>query len=227
MKDQSGRTLLSVVAALSVVFSLWSLVPAHSSPSSYGCCLNESGCNVVLGFDCIGDFTDNMVCGGANSTACVQPEPGCCESDPPDCAGLNEAECFVLQTCDENVTQIGCLMKGGNFFADSICDVANRTKATTSYSILGSCVPNRPDGGTCALPSECASGNCVEGTCCNSACDGATQSCSQPGFEGTCREGAMAPAASNLGLVALVVVLAGLGAFVVTRRRGAGVPAVD
>lgn len=39
---------------------------------------------------------------------------------------------------------------------------------------------------TCGSPAECKSGNCVDGFCCNSACDGPCETCSKPGFEGTC-----------------------------------------
>jgi hypothetical protein len=42
------------------------------------------------------------------------------------------------------------------------------------------------DTKSCSLPSECASGLCVDGFCCASACGGACQSCGRPGAEGKC-----------------------------------------
>lgn len=44
----------------------------------------------------------------------------------------------------------------------------------------------KPNGSTCALPTECASGFCADHLCCNTACDAQCYACDQASHEGTC-----------------------------------------
>ena len=73
-----------------------------------------------------------------------------------------------------------------------------------------------PDGGTCTVPEQCASGFCVMGVCCDTICD-------QPGF--TCETGicglpaAPAPAASHTTLLLIVLLLVAVGFFALTPLR--------
>src|SRR6185503_12518511 len=52
---------------------------------------------------------------------------------------------------------------------------------------VGVCAPDRPAGGGCSRPGECASGlSCVDGRCCDTACSGTCEACNLPSVEGTC-----------------------------------------
>jgi hypothetical protein len=84
---------------------------------------------------------------------------------------------------------------------------ATATPTTTSTPIA--------NGGTCAIGSQCSSGNCVEGICCNSICNEPGQTCAT----GTCVTPAAAPTVSNRTLVLIVGLLVAIGFFALTPLR--------
>jgi hypothetical protein len=77
-----------------------------------------------------------------------------------------------------------------------------------------------PNGGECATPAECSSTFCVDGVCCDTICDQPFQTCNQPGDPGVCQTiAAPAPALSRTGLLAVIAVLALVGAMALMWRR--------
>lgn len=252
MWDDSGRTMWGVAAAISVAFSLATLIPANSAPTPAGCCIDASGCSVTRAPSCNGSFSSGQVCSGGMNSTCVDPVLGCCETGRAECAG---EPCFELSLCSDNVSELDCLLGGGEFSENAECsDVENATINSPEGS-FGRCVPIEvpetatatpsstptvtptstatatstptntkiPDGVSCVDPLDCASGNCVDDVCCESACDGPGQSCNLAGLEGACLgPETMAPVASNRILPLLVAVLAALGVVTVARRRDLG-----
>jgi hypothetical protein len=76
-------------------------------------------------------------------------------------------------------------------------------------------------GETCETASECETGFCANGVCCNRACNLAGQVCDRPDSLGTCIDVANVPAASNSGIVMLVLILGMAGGVLVLMRRRA------
>lgn len=72
-----------------------------------------------------------------------------------------------------------------------------------------------PDGGSCAIPSDCQSGFCVQGICCDTICNQPGDTCPT----GTCSSPAPAPAVSHRTLLLIVVLLAAIGFFALTPLR--------
>jgi len=75
-----------------------------------------------------------------------------------------------------------------------------------------------PDGESCMLPGQCTSNFCEQGVCCATACP-APGNCALPGREGTCVVPAPAPALSGTGLLIGALLLAGVGAIGLMRKR--------
>jgi LPXTG-motif cell wall-anchored protein len=76
-----------------------------------------------------------------------------------------------------------------------------------------------PQGGTCATPSRCSTGFCVDAVCCDTACTDPLKRCNLPGEVGTCASPpATAPALTPWGLVAGLILLAGTGVWALRRR---------
>jgi len=140
----------------------------------------------------------------------VNPPPGggcCCTCENstmcyPACFGVTDAQgcetacqggCGHAIPCPNPTAGLGC-------DADTVSCVPAGTPASTPTSTATS-TPTKtpvPNGGACMTPSDCASGNCVDGTCVGAP--------------------AAAPAASNGGLVAMVIALL-IAAFVALRWR--------
>jgi hypothetical protein len=73
-----------------------------------------------------------------------------------------------------------------------------------------------PDGGSCASPSQCASGFCVDAVCCDTICNQPGQICAS----GTCiLPAAPAPAVSHRTLLLIVTLLVAIGYFALTPLR--------
>lgn len=240
MTDQRGRVVWSAVCGMAVAISLWSLVPAQSFTGTYGCCLNNGTngtCFEGTNASCsAGSFAPDQMCASDNSS-CVPSPSGCCESLPIACDG---EDCpLTVNECEEGVSQVACDSQMGNFVENATCIDLGMGRATTSYEAPGQCATFTPDlptstptpdlptatptmippGSACEDQSDCDPSNfCVDDVCCESTCDGPEQSCDQPGFEGICRDATMAPASSGSGLLALVLALAAVGIFAVSRR---------
>jgi hypothetical protein len=78
-----------------------------------------------------------------------------------------------------------------------------------------------PNGGGCADPVDCVSGNCVDDTCCTDPSCPPGQSCDNPGNLGLCSADplAPAPALSSGGGVLAVTLLIVVGAIALLRWR--------
>ena len=78
----------------------------------------------------------------------------------------------------------------------------------------------QPNGSTCTAPGQCASTFCTDGVCCDIACDQPLEQCNLAGHAGTCTStAAAAPALTPRTLLLAVLVLGGLAAFALRRRR--------
>jgi hypothetical protein len=80
-----------------------------------------------------------------------------------------------------------------------------------------------PDGGSCADPGVCASGNCVDDICCFDPACPPGASCDNPGHIGMCSPDPIAPAPglSHGGLLLVLALLIGIGGGAIQRRRRA------
>jgi hypothetical protein len=107
------------------------------------------------------DCTDDSECASgfcADGVCCDAACDGTCQS----CALTGKVgTCSAVANAQDDTC-------GG----DSTCDSAGRC--------------GKQLGSTCASPSDCASGNCVDGVCCGSASCGTCQSCAIPGSVGAC-----------------------------------------
>lgn len=91
-----------------------------------------------------GTATDQAVCGG--STTCPAPVTASCSPNPCNSAGT------------------GCQ---GTCAADTDCP--NKYYCDT---LTGTCLSQKPLGGTCSRNGQCSNNQCVDGVCCASACGG-------------------------------------------------------
>ncbi len=64
--------------------------------------------------------------------------------------------------------------------------VADGECASGYYCNAPQCQLKRTNGQSCALASQCQSGNCVDGVCCNDACAGSCLACNVAGSLGSC-----------------------------------------
>ncbi len=233
---QSGRAAWSVVTALAVTASLWSLVPADGSPPQAGCCLPmNGGCFDGFMYCDNGSFSLGQVCTDDNA-GCRDPLMGCCDFDDG-------------SACSDNWSEIQCQGPDMGFVVGGFCDRSNNTAMTSGFAPAGMCVtvtptptetptltptatptatptetPTNtpiPDGGECIDPVDCMSGNCVDDVCCDTACDSEGEACNLAGAEGTCTAApaTMAPVASNRSLIVAMVGLLAVGVFALLRRR--------
>ncbi len=241
--SQVGRAAWSLLAGLSVAASLWSL-SADAIATVPGCCSysnsTATSCsNSLSNATCTGPsfngtFSPGEVC--ADDASCRPALTGCCDVGAGSCfPGFeDEVDCIALAgaivegaTCDvtgnATVSGWGQPVSGQcATFTATPTATATATPTATETATATATSTQIPDGGTCTDPSACASGYCADGVCCDTACDGPVDVCDAAGQEGTCVPGAtMAPAASNTGLVLLVVALAGLAVFALARRRQA------
>lgn len=134
--------------------------------------------------------------------------------------------CLVANhtACQDARTALNCFAAGGTWTEGGTCGVdcliATATATPTSTGTATATPTGIPDGGSCADPVDCTSGNCVDDVCCDTICDGPRESCNQPGREGVCSAiAAAAPAASPIGLLALVALLGGVAGLALWRRR--------
>lgn len=234
---RSGSALWSLLTAMAVASSLWSLSASGIYVTS-GCCaygFNASQCvQVMNGAECQSSFNGTFSLGEVcDDGECRPPKTGCCDTGEGFCP-------------DEVNDELGCMMQNGTLLEDATC-VFGTNQATTSKVAAGQCATNTPtatatatsengtptatatatatgvpDGGECADPADCASGNCVDDVCCESACDGADEACNLPGLEGNCLAlSATVPATSSSALAVGLALLALIAVVSITQRRRA------
>ena len=103
-------------------------------------------------------------------------------------------------------------------YTDTPTSTPTETPTATPTNTATPTVTETPvaDGGSCATPSECQSGFCVEGICCDTICDQPRQTC----VSGTCvSTAAPAPAVSHRTLLLIVALLVAIGCFALTPLR--------
>src|SRR5262249_31095454 len=93
----------------------------------------------------------------------------------------------------------------------TVTPTATRTATPTKTPI--------PNGGACMDPATCQSGNCVDGVCCDRPCQGEFEQCNLPGHVGTCESTVAVPATSRRGLIVGLLLLTGIAALTIARRR--------
>ncbi len=229
--SERGRAALSVLAAMTIAASLWSLIPAQGTEGFDGCCLPVNGsCFESDMYGCMGqtnssgNFSPGEVC--ADNSTCRPALMGCCEQPGPYCADTDELGCLgsYNSTFHENAVCAGSLgnmttsLGGQLLFLSGSCatltPTATQTSTPTNTPI--------PDGASCIDPVDCMSGNCVDDVCCDTTCDGALEACNLSGAEGVCSPTtAEAPATSRSGLISVVVMLIAVGLIALARRRTA------
>lgn len=130
--------------------------------------------------------------------ACVGLGGGACVCFPTGCCQMDSG------TCENGAFEALC---PGQFVAAGSCGVDCKV----------------PDGGRCADPVDCVSGNCVDDTCCADPSCPSGQSCDNPGNVGLCSADAVAPApaVSPGGAIAAVSFLIAIGGVALLRSRRA------
>ncbi|MGH7785532.1 MAG: hypothetical protein ACRERC_01625 [Candidatus Binatia bacterium] len=222
MLERYARPTLSALMAVTLATSLLSLV---GSEQSFGGSLApcENSTFPVCGGMCPAGFACGVNETGTNATPtdCTCQVLGCCEQNST--GGRTQT---VGANCHEDVTQADCgpmnLFIPGGVCLDDACVEASPTPTATPTTTPTQTPTNTPipDGGACAAPIDCASGNCVQDVCCNTACNLPGQFCNLSGSVGTCSEpAAPVPAASNGGLAAILAALVAIGGLAVWRRR--------
>ncbi len=232
--SQSGRAAWSVITALAVAATVWSL-SAGATISGNGCCIyqdNGTSCTETNEVDCgqnfNGTFTAEMMCDGDD--ACREPLLGCCGIGKGFCrTGLDdELDCldgdFVEgQTCVPDEGDQATTSGPPDFGRCEVNTPTATATATATPTATGTVTETRlPEGDECFDPADCESGNCVDDVCCDSACDGPNEECNLPGLEGNClATSATVPAASNTGLLLALAAMSAVALFAIARRRRA------
>lgn len=172
--SQSGKAVWSLVTAMAVAFSLWSVGISDGTYLSPGCCLGNSTCeNVPFESGFCGEnstFSEGEVCADDNQS-CRPALVGCCAD--------------MEVGCLDNVQELDCLVEfGASFDADAVCDIPIDDATTSGQDTIGSCVtftpttaptatptatPTNtrvPEGGTCTETGDCEEGLvCLDGVC--------------------------------------------------------------
>jgi hypothetical protein len=170
-----------------------------SCPSSCG---DGTECSTSF---CVDGVCCDTACDGACQTCVAAGAFGTCQNksagsacSAPSCATGSQS---YIDICDSSGT---CLESGSRACAPYTCNAA-ATACLQACALDVDCTAGTHcDSGTCindssvacANDGECGSGFCVEGLCCDSACDGACESCTLAGQEGTC---APSPAGTGCG----------------------------
>ncbi|MGZ3422188.1 MAG: hypothetical protein ACXVEE_30240, partial [Polyangiales bacterium] len=136
------------------------LSPSDQNSDLRACNRVDTWTSIVFGGAC----TTSADCGGTLS--CV--DGVCCQS----------ASCGTCERCDI-AGSVGTCSKVLS------ADDTDTCTGTKSCDATGVC--RKTSGQTCALGTDCLSGNCADGVCCNNACPGVCESCNQASSFGTCK----------------------------------------
>ncbi|MDI1483685.1 MopE-related protein [Polyangium sp. y55x31] len=124
---------------------------------------------------CIGGSCANYPAG----TTC---EPASCSGPATENqADICDGNGACLEKVEKDCTPYACVGSA----CKTAC-VADGECATGYYCNAPQCQLKRTNGQSCALASQCQSGNCVDGVCCNDACGGTCLACNVSGSLGTC-----------------------------------------
>src|SRR5262249_46636242 len=105
----------------------------------------------------------------------------------------NQGQCAGGLFCVDGVccnAQCGGLCEACN--AQGLCaPIANGMDPDSECSGADACNGGgacaKPQGGACALDTDCITGFCADGICCDNACNGACNRCDITGSQGTCK----------------------------------------
>lgn len=148
------------------------LTPADQNSDLRVCARVDTWTSVVFGGAC----TVSADCGAA--LTCV--DGVCCQAP----------SCGTCQRCDlaGSIGKCSTLVSAED-------DTCTGTKACDA---TGACKLKL--GQTCALGTDCLSGNCADGVCCNTSCPGACEACNVTGSVGTCSAVPAGAAGKGCGL---------------------------
>jgi len=180
-------------------------------------CARRRSHGMLVGFACgllaLATLYPGKAGAGAAAPQCGTTFPQCNGTCPANqaCVGLGGGACVCFptgccqvdsNTCENNAFEALC---PGQFVAAGTCGVDCKT----------------PNGGSCADPADCVSGNCVDDICCADPSCPPGQSCNNPGNVGICSAdlAAAAPAISPGGAIVVVSLLIAIGAVALLRRR--------
>jgi hypothetical protein len=171
----------------------------------------------------------------------TMPQVSC----PPDITVNSTSPSVVtyIASCTDSggIATFACLPPSGSTFPVGMttvtckCVDVSDNMASCSFTVsVGTALPTAtptatptstgiPQGGDCAIPSQCSTGFCVDGVCCDTICDQPGQICNQAGNQGVCTvPTAPAPALTPRALLMAAALLAGLGAFALRRAVRSG-----
>lgn len=146
-------------------------------------------CSVVIR----GTDPDNECEKQAESTCGLTGEcgSGACEYHPfgtvcqPGSCSADNADAIRRKTCDGSGSCVApnpatqMCSPGQCSQSDGACKCAVSSDCKSGdWCHGGVCKPRKVRGSTCALPSECATNQCVDGYCCDTTCSGACLACS-------------------------------------------------
>ncbi|NOY91509.1 MAG: hypothetical protein GXP55_09935 [Deltaproteobacteria bacterium] len=141
---------------------------------------------------------DNTTCGG-NTRTC--DDATTCQGTRGDATCVSNSCTVTTGIADDRACSLEILALDCGLYLPVMCDgTMDQTPPTcpTSCTLdtqcleaahcdLGSCVPDRPAGGTCGRTEDCQAGlSCVDGVCCTSECTGGCEACNVTGSEGAC-----------------------------------------
>ena len=142
-------------------------VTASECGSSTIVCDDPAMCQGTRGDSTCIDNMCGVMAGIADDSACSE---GLVASD---CGLYQPVQCNGMTDQTPPVCATSCTL-------DSQC-------IDSAHCDLGSCVPDRPAGGTCGRDDDCVAGLfCVDGVCCTSTCMGSCQACNVAGSLGAC-----------------------------------------
>lgn len=144
----------------------------------------------------------------------------CVETDQATCGLLPSAQFIVDGSCEGGLFGT-CASPTQTATATITATATHTATATLTRTVTQTPTPTLvPNGGECSTPAQCSSTFCVDGVCCDTICDQPFHTCNQPGDPGVCQAiTAPAPALSRMGMLAVIAVLALVGAMALMWRR--------
>jgi MYXO-CTERM domain-containing protein len=119
-------------------------------------------------------YSSGVACGATTCSAGSQTGYAC---DGAGTCNPGQTTACSPYVCNGGACGVSCA-SDADCIASSFCD-------STSH-----CAADQSNGATCAIGSQCVSGNCVDGVCCDQACAGPCQACSAAkkggGNDGVC-----------------------------------------
>ena len=180
-----------------------------------GFCAQGVCCDKACGAPCVACNLGAALLGICSPVPAGQDPMNQCDATPVagcgnngSCDGLGACQNFasgtvckavectgVTQTLASRCNGTGmCVVGGTQTCAPFLCGTGGACKSTcamnsdcsTGNVCTGTSCGKKPAGSPCTAASECGSGFCAQGVCCGSACTETCKSCALTGSEGTC-----------------------------------------